>query len=26
LLFLHAGMQVSKSGARTTTIKAGPAA
>lgn len=25
LLFLHAGMQVSKSGARTTTIKAGPA-
>jgi uncharacterized protein (DUF58 family) len=26
LLFLHAGMQVSKSGARTTSIKAGPAA
>lgn len=26
LLFLHAGMQVSKSGARTVTIKAGPAA
>ncbi|MGE5146613.1 MAG: DUF58 domain-containing protein [Candidatus Eiseniibacteriota bacterium] len=26
LLFLHAGMQVSKSGARSTTIKAGPAA
>ncbi|OAF08668.1 DUF58 domain-containing protein [Bradyrhizobium neotropicale] len=26
LLFLHAGMQVSKSGARTSTIKAGPAA
>jgi MoxR-like ATPase/uncharacterized protein (DUF58 family) len=26
LLFLHAGMQVSKSGARITTIKAGPAA
>ncbi|MBR0711914.1 DUF58 domain-containing protein [Bradyrhizobium liaoningense] len=26
LLYLHAGMQVSKSGARTTTIKAGPAA
>jgi uncharacterized protein (DUF58 family) len=26
LLFLHAGMQVSKSGARTTTIEAGPAA
>ena len=26
LLFLHGGMQVSKSGARTTTIKAGPAA
>jgi uncharacterized protein (DUF58 family) len=26
LLFLHAGMQVSKSGARTTTVKAGPAA
>jgi uncharacterized protein (DUF58 family) len=26
LLFLHAGMQVSKSGTRTTTIKVGPAA
>ncbi len=26
LLYLHAGMQVSKSGARSTTIKAGPAA
>src|SRR6187399_2633014 len=26
LLFLHAGMQVSKSGARTATVKAGPAA
>jgi uncharacterized protein (DUF58 family) len=26
LLFLHAGMQVSKSGARSSTVKAGPAA